>query len=139
MLKALKANQANVSKAVEATDVGRTQHYTWLKNDEKYKESVNDITEALIDTSESNMLKRANGYEYKETQVVTDKDGKVIKQTVTKKTMPPNVDANAKFLAAKGRERGWGDKLEVGGMKDAPAIEVGVVEIVTRKEKPKTD
>ena len=137
MLKALELTEGNVSKAVTKANVGRRQHYQWLKDDEAYKEAVSDINESLVDLSEELLRRRGKGYEYTETSIETDADGKVVKKVITTKRMAENVDAIKAHLSAKGRERGYGTKIEVGGMKDAPPIEIGMVKIVTRNEKSK--
>lgn len=141
-LKALKLSDGNVSTAVEKANSSRTAHYQWLKDDEAYKEAVSDINESLVDLSEELLRRRGKGYEYTETSIVTEQQGEgepeIVRTTVTTKQMPENVDAIKAHLSAKGRERGYGTKIEVGGMKDAPPIEVGMVKIVTRgKDKPK--
>ena len=137
MLEALKITEGNVSTAVEKANVGRRQHYQWLKDDEAYKEAVSDINESLVDLSEELLRRRGKGYEYTETSIETDAKGKVVKKVITTKRMAENVDAIKAHLSAKGRERGYGTKIEVGGMKDAPPIEIGKVKIVTRNEKSK--
>ena len=141
MLEALKITEGNVSTAVEKANVGRRQHYQWLKDDEAYKESVSDINESLVDLSEELLRRRGKGYEYIETSIVTEQQGEgkpeIVRTTITTKQMPENVDAIKAHLSAKGRERGYGTKIEVGGMKDAPPIEIGMVKIVTRNEKSK--
>ena len=138
-LKALKLTEGNVSKAVDKADSSRTAHYQWLKEDEKYKEAVNDINEAQVDLSEELLRRRGKGYEYTETSIETDADGKTVKKVVTTKQMAENVDAIKAHLSAKGRERGYGTKIEVSGMKDAPPIEIGMVKIVKRNEKPTSE
>jgi len=138
-LKALELTEGNVSKAVNKAKSSRTAHYQWLKDDEAYKQAVNDINEAQVDMSEELLRRRGKGYEYTETSIETDAKGKVVKKVVTTKQMAENVDALKAHLSAKGRERGYGTKIEVGGMKDAPPIEIGMVKIVTRNKKPKTE
>lgn len=137
MLKALKLVEGNVSTAVEKANCSRTRHYQWLKDDEAYKEAVSDINESLVDLSEELLRRRGKGYEYTETSIETDSKGKIVKTVITTKRMAENVDAIEAHLSAKGRERGYGTKIEVGGMKDAPPIEIGMVKIVTRKGKSK--
>ena len=134
-LEALKLAEGNVSKAVDKANTSRTRHYQWLKDDEAYKQAVSDINEAQVDMSEELLKRRGKGYKYTETQTETDSKGKLVKSVITEKVMPPNVDAIKAHLSAKGRERGYGTKIEVGGMKDAPPIEIGMVKIITRNDK----
>ena len=139
MLEALKITEGNVSTAVDKANVGRRQHYQWLKDDEAYKEAVSDINESLVDLSEELLRRRGKGYEYTETSIEKDSKGEIVKTVITTKLMAENVDAIKAHLSAKGRERGYGTKIEVGGMKDAPPIEIGMVKIVTRNEKSTTE
>ena len=139
MLEALKITEGNVSTAVDKANVGRRQHYQWLKDDEAYKEAVSDINESLVDLSEVLLRRRGKSYEYTETSIEKDSKGEIVKTVITTKLMAENVDAIKAHLSAKVRERGYGTKIEVGGMKDAPPIEIGMVKIVTRNEKSTTE
>ena len=141
-LKTIKSQHGNVSKACEAGNIGRSQYYAWLREDKDFKQAVDDVNEAMIDHSESLLAKRCNGYQYEETYttVEKDKDGDKITKVVTaKKIMPPNVNAINTHLMAKGQDRGYGQKIHIGGIKDAPPIEITAIKIVTRKDKPKSD
>ena len=56
-LDALTANVGIVSKAVKDSDTGSNTHYTWLKNDEAYKQAVEDIKNEKGDVVESALFK----------------------------------------------------------------------------------
>lgn len=144
MLTALGDTLGNVSEACTKANASRTQHYEWIKEDSEYKQSVDDIDEAQIDMSESLLKRRCRGYKYEEikTEIIgeksqLDKDpksGTIVKKTITQKVMPPNVDALKTHLGAKAPNRGYGNKLHVGGIKDAPPIEITSIKIITRNE-----
>lgn len=57
MAKAMKVGLGNISAACEAVGITRQTHYTWLKKDKKYKQSVEDIGELTIDFVETQLLK----------------------------------------------------------------------------------
>ena len=144
MLTALDDTLGNVSEACKKANASRTQHYEWIKEDAVYKQAVDDLEEAQIDTSESLLKRRCRGYKYEEikTEIVGEqskleadpKSGTIVKKTITQKVMPPNVDALKTHLGAKATNRGYGNKLHVGGIKDAPPIEITSIKIVTRNE-----
>jgi hypothetical protein len=43
MLRALQANFGRVSKAAQAAEITKQTHYNWYKNDEEYRNSVDNI------------------------------------------------------------------------------------------------
>ena len=137
LLKALKLTEGNLSKAVDTANVGRTQHYAWLKDDPKYNQAVDDINEAQVDMSEELLKRRGKGYEYTETSIEKDAKGKIVKTVITTKRMAENVDALKTHLMAKGQDRGYGQKIFLGGIKEAPPIEITAIKVVTRKDKSK--
>ena len=142
VIKTLKAKHGHVSHACEAANIGRSQYYAWLREDKDFKQAVDDVNEAMVDNSESLLARRCNGYAYEEVHTVTERVGdksNVIKTTTVKKIMPPNVEAIKTHLKAKGQDRGYGDKLHIGGIKDAPPIEITAIKVVTRKDKPKSE
>jgi len=47
----------NIYETCKAVDITRTTFYRWMNEDEKFKQQVKDIQEALIDMSESQLLK----------------------------------------------------------------------------------
>ena len=54
-LDALFIHYGNVTKACEATRVGRRTHYDWTQQNESYKAYVNDISETKIDFVEDKL------------------------------------------------------------------------------------
>ena len=56
-LDALQRAAGNIHLSCKAVPVARSTVYKWLAEDEKFKTSVNDIQEELIDLAESMLLK----------------------------------------------------------------------------------
>lgn len=135
-LKTLKAKHGHISNACEAANVGRGTYYDWIRDDKDFSKAVDNVNEAMVDNSESLLARRCNGYAYEEIQTVKEGD-KIVKVTTIKKIMPPNVDAIKTHLMAKGQERGYGQKIFLGGIKDAPPVEITSINVVTRKDKSK--
>ena len=57
LLKALEKTMGNVTLACEKTNLSRTQHYEWLKDDKDYAEAVDMCREVAIDFTESKLMK----------------------------------------------------------------------------------
>lgn len=55
MIKALEKNLGIVSAAARAVGIDRSVHYEWLKEDEGYKQAVDNITELALDFAESKL------------------------------------------------------------------------------------
>lgn len=85
MLESLKASGGNVSEACDSLGISRTTHYTWLKEDEDYRQSVEDISEGTIDFVEGQLQKRI-------------KDG--------------DTTAMIFFLKTRGKKRGYVERIE---------------------------
>lgn len=58
MLDELRNSLGNVTIACRACGLDRHTHYTWLKKDESYKQSVEDILEEQGDYVENKLLQR---------------------------------------------------------------------------------
>ncbi len=58
MIEALTFNLGIVSTSCLAVNISRQTHYRWLKEDEDYKQEVQDITESAIDFVESKLYER---------------------------------------------------------------------------------
>lgn len=46
----------NISKSCEAANISRRTFYDWMRDDDEFKESVEDIQEGLLDYAESKLL-----------------------------------------------------------------------------------
>ena len=55
MLEALEKTLGVVTKACEMVGIGRTQYYTWLKEDEEFAQQVQDIENVALDFAESSL------------------------------------------------------------------------------------
>lgn len=56
-LKCLKASAGNISLACEKAGISRMTYNRWYNGFKSFKESVDDINEALIDMAETSLLK----------------------------------------------------------------------------------
>ena len=63
MLEALEKSLGIVTSACKSVGISRNTHYTWLKQDDIYKEAVEDIENIALDFAESQLhkqIKRGN-------------------------------------------------------------------------------
>jgi hypothetical protein len=58
VLEALEKSLGVVTTACKMAGVGRTQYYTWLKEDEDFKNAVEDIDNITLDFAESQLHKQ---------------------------------------------------------------------------------
>lgn len=58
---AFQASGGNVSDACKAVKISRVTYYRWRKDDEKFKESCDEVNEMSIDNVESVLYKEALG------------------------------------------------------------------------------
>ena len=86
MLEALEASLGIVSTAAKKANVGRTQHYQWLKDDPTYKAEVEAVQDSVLDFAESHLYKLV-------------KEG--------------NPAATIFFLKTKGKKRGYIERQEI--------------------------
>ncbi len=87
-LKELEKAMGVVTTACKESGIGRTQYYTWLKEDPDFAKSVEEVPELQMDFVESQLLKKI-------------KDG--------------SDQAIIFYLKTKGKKRGYTDKLEIEG------------------------
>jgi hypothetical protein len=86
MIEALVASLGIVTEACEAVGISRQCHYKWMKEDEKYKELVEDISEIVLDFAEGKLHK----------QIKND-----------------NTIATIFYLKTKGKKRGYIERAEL--------------------------
>ena len=86
MLEALDASLGIVSTAAKKANIGRTQHYEWLKEDPEYKKAVQEVQESVLDFAESHLYKLV-------------KEG--------------NPAATIFYLKTKGKKRGYIERQEI--------------------------
>ena len=58
MIEALEKSLGIVTTAAKQVGISRQTHYNWLKEDEKYKEAVDDIQDIALDFAESKLHKQ---------------------------------------------------------------------------------
>lgn len=58
MIEALEKSLGIVTTACKIVKIERNTHYRWMREDEKYKEAVNDIEDMTIDFAESHLHKK---------------------------------------------------------------------------------
>lgn len=93
MLNALTKSLGIVVFACKKTGISRTTHYSWMKNDSKYREKVEDIDAVALDFAESALLK------------LIEKG---------------DVSAIIFFLRTKGKSRGYSEKIKIVYKSPAP-------------------
>lgn len=57
-LKEMLSNYGNITESCKTIGISRTAYYKWLKNDSKFKQSIEDLEESDLDFAESEMKKR---------------------------------------------------------------------------------
>ena len=104
MLEALEKTLGIVTTAAKLAGIERNTHYTWLREDEAYKEAVEGITDVAIDFAESQLNQLMQGATH---EVVTHRGDIVeIKDA-------PNPSSVIFYLKTKGKKRGYVEKQEV--------------------------
>ncbi len=106
MLNALEKSLGIVTNALKIAEVGRTMYYEWLKTDEEFAKKVKEMDNLALDFAESSLYKQV-------------KDG--------------NPSSTQFLLKNKGRERGYGDKLDI--TTQGEKINKIEIEIVKPKDK----
>ena len=86
VLEALEKSLGVVTSACKKVGVGRTQFYNWLKEDQDFKDQVNDVDNIAIDFAESQLHKQI-------------KDG--------------SAAATIFYLKTKGKKRGYVERQEI--------------------------
>ena len=85
MIEALEKSLGIVTTACKAVGIARQTHYEWMKEDEAYKSSVDDIADIAIDFAESQLHKQIQSGE---------------------------VSSTIFYLKTKGKKRGYVEKTE---------------------------
>jgi hypothetical protein len=107
MIEALEKTLGIVTNACKMAGISRETHYRWLKEDDKYKEAVDGISDIALDFAESQLhLQIMNG----------------------------EVSSTIFYLKTKGKRRGYVERTEIEGNMNITGIEV---EIISRETKDK--
>lgn len=88
MLKALEKRKGIVSAAAKDCGINRATHYNWMKDDEAYREGVEEIAKVTTDYVESKLF-----------NLIRDE----------------NAAAIMFYLRTKGKSAGYGEKVEIDG------------------------
>ncbi len=111
MIEALEVSLGVITSACDKVGITRRTHYTWLKEDEEYKDACDDIVNAAKDFVETKMfeqIKRGNAYlimnylktkckdrGYVERQEITGADGGPVKSVnISKKDIKEALKEN---------------------------------------------
>tara|TARA_R110001632_G_scaffold70241_2_gene163709 strand:+ start:4003 stop:4383 length:381 start_codon:yes stop_codon:yes gene_type:complete len=86
MIEALEKSLGIVTSACKNVGISRNTHYTWMKQDDVYKESVEDIENIALDFAESQLHKQI-------------KEG--------------NTSGTIFYLKTKGKRRGYVERTEI--------------------------
>ena len=57
MLHAMERSLSNISASAQYAKISRNTHYRWLKEDEKYREGIDEIREVTLDFTELQLRK----------------------------------------------------------------------------------
>lgn len=105
--KAYEANLGNVSDAARKAGVERTTYYRWCEADKEFKDKCDAVIETQKDFAESMLMR-----------LIRDGDSGAIRF----------------YLSTKGRDRGYGDKVEVTGAEGKDLIPNISIQIIDDKE-----
>ena len=111
VLLALSLSLGVVTSACRKANVGRTQFYAWIEEDNAFAMDVNMVKEEALDLVESKLFQRINGLKTPDSHVSVIK-GKVV-VTELKKHYPPNVASIIFYLKTQGKKRGYVERQEV--------------------------
>jgi len=87
MIEALEKSLGIVTTACKSVGISRETHYRWLREDEQYKDAVDDISDVALDFAESQLHKQIQKGE---------------------------VTSTIFYLKTKGKKRGYIEKSELG-------------------------
>lgn len=104
-LKILSENNGIVLYACQKMGLQRATYYSWLKNDESFKERVEQIKEEVLDHVEGKQLELING--------VTVQDFNPVTGEKNVYTQIPCKSSIQFFLKAKGGQRGYNEKIDI--------------------------
>lgn len=97
VLQALREYLGNVTTACKAAGISRKTFYKWHKEDTDFATEADEITDEQLDFVEDKLLQAIN-------------EG--------------NVSAIIFYLKTKGRKRGYSERVDIGGVEEAPLQQV---------------
>lgn len=104
-LKILSENNGIVLYACQKMGLQRATYYSWLKNDESFKERVEQIKEEVLDHVEGKQLELINGVSVQQFNPLTGETSVY--------TQIPCKSSIQFFLKAKGVQRGYNEKIDI--------------------------
>lgn len=111
LIEAMRVNLGNVTKSCELVGINRKTFYEYLKDDEEFKESIEEVGESALDFVESKLFQRIEGVEVEEEKAFSY-EGKVEVKKI-KRQYPPDTTAIIFYLKTKGKERGYIERQEI--------------------------
>lgn len=111
LIEAMKKTLGNVTRSCEMVGINRKTFYEYCKDDETFKENIEEIGENALDFVESKLFQRIEGVEMIEEKAFSY-EGEVKVQEI-KKQYPPDTTAIIFYLKTKGKKRGYIETQEV--------------------------
>lgn len=108
VLNALEKNLGIITKACKMAHVSRTTFYEWMKDDEAFKLSVNDLSEVALDFAESKLLEQI--------------DANIPSSTIF-------------YLKTKGRKRGYVERIDIADVTEQPLFSFDDAPLLEENEK----
>lgn len=106
-LKAYEANLGNVSDAARKAGIERTTYYKWIEADKEFKDKCDSVIETQKDFAESMLMR-----------LIRDGDSSAVRF----------------YLSTKGRDRGYGDRVEVTGAEGKDLVPNISIQIIDDKK-----
>lgn len=75
MLEAMETKLGIVTAACELAEIGRTQYYKWLKDDQEFNDNVNLLREVRLDYAESSIMRQIEKDSFQAAKLLLEKDG----------------------------------------------------------------
>ena len=101
ILEALEMSLGVVTTACKKVGIGRTIFYEWLKDDEQFKEAVDEISNVTLDFAESQLHKQI---------------------------MDGNTSATIFYLKTKGKNRGYVERSEVHQETTYRSLDINIID-----------
>jgi len=105
LLEALEASLGIVSTACQSANISRQTHYNWMRDDELYREAVEELADVALDFAESQLMRKIRG-------VLIQKETDGLPAVFEKE---PSDTAIIFYLKTKGKKRGYVERQELTG------------------------
>jgi len=111
MLLALCESHGIITEACRKTGYSRETFYRWCREDEEFKKGAEEAQEIALDFVEGKLFQKINGV-----LITSDDEDKPIYEK------EPSDTAIIFYLKTKGKKRGYVERQELVGDKDAPIV-----------------